>query len=261
MSIPPTVLVDLDGTICDTSGRAHLLDAKPRDWAAYSAACGSDEPIPAVLDVVEALQRSHEIILVTGRGVGARPQTEAWLKDHRIPWDSMWMREAGDNRRNPDLKKGIAEHLQQCGRTIKLAIDDHPGVATVYAELGIPTLLVTRPGADAGILVEVAEGLAGAGSQLPAAMAEALSLARDTFARKNDDYAKDGAWRSNFDAIAAQMSITAAEAADTLIAVKQARLQALNANGREPTNEAVVDTYLDRMVYAIIAYALLLDDA
>ncbi len=96
---------------------------------------------------------------------------------------------------------------------------------------------------------------------LPAPIAQAMLRIESTFARKNADYATDSSWRSNFDAIAAQMGFSAVSAADTLIAVKQARLTALALNGRGTVNEAIEDTYLDRMVYAVIAYALLMDDA
>ena len=98
---------------------------------------------------------------------------------------------------------------------------------------------------------------------LPAPIAQAMLKIESTFTRKNADYAKDTNWRSNFDSIAAQMGFSALTAADTFVAVKQARLQALTANGRvnATLNEAIEDTYLDRMVYGVIAYALLLDDA
>jgi uncharacterized HAD superfamily protein len=252
-----TVVVDLDGTLCDTSKRAHLLDKKPRDWEAYSNACGADEPITEVVDVVRSLFASRwDIVLVSGRGSGARAQTVAWLDKHDVPFNALYLRPDGDYRSNPELKRELI-----AGLDADLAIDDHPGVAKAYAELGVPTLIVARPNADQGILVEVAEGLSGKTAQLPGPVAEALSTARDTFARKNADYAKDDAWRSNFDAIASQMGFDAVAACDTLIAVKQARLQALKANDRDPSNEAVIDTYLDRMVYSIIAFALLLDEA
>lgn len=98
---------------------------------------------------------------------------------------------------------------------------------------------------------------------LPGPIAKAMLKIESTFARKNADYAKDTNWRSNFDAIADQMGFSALMAADTFVAVKQARLAALTANGRgnQTLNEAIEDTYLDRMVYGVIAYALLVDES
>lgn len=98
-------------------------------------------------------------------------------------------------------------------------------------------------------------------ADLPPPVQRAVDALIETFTRKSADYADDSNWRSNFDAVSRQMGFPAVVAADTLVAVKQARLQALSANGRPPANEALADTYLDRMVYATIAYALLLDEA
>lgn len=95
---------------------------------------------------------------------------------------------------------------------------------------------------------------------LPESIARAIQTIQDTFAKKNADYADKSSWRSNFDQVAKQMCFKdGVDSADTLIAVKQARLQALRANGTSPKNESLIDTYLDRMVYAVIAYALVLD--
>lgn len=75
---------------------------------------------------------------------------------------------------------------------------------------------------------------------------------------KRADYATDGDIFSNFREVAAQMGFASpVTAVDALIATKQARLKALTANGREPGNESVADTYLDRAVYSVIALALI----
>jgi hypothetical protein len=44
-----------------------------------------------------------------------------------------------------------------------------------------------------------------------------------------------------------------------MVTMKNGRL--MNLRGREATNEAVVDTYLDRAVYAILAYGLKMREA
>ena len=96
---------------------------------------------------------------------------------------------------------------------------------------------------------------------LPKSLKNIIITIVETFASKNADYAADAdGWRSNFDDIARQCGISATEAANTLIAVKQARLRALSSNGRAPANEAIEDTLLDRAVYAVIALALYQED-
>ncbi len=93
---------------------------------------------------------------------------------------------------------------------------------------------------------------------VPPSVTRALDRIRDTFRSKNADYADDkAAWSSNFDDVARQMAWNSPlEAAEALIAVKQARLRSMRANGRLPLNEAVDDTILDRAVYSVIALAL-----
>lgn len=75
---------------------------------------------------------------------------------------------------------------------------------------------------------------------------------------KRADYAVDGNPFSNFIESAAEAGLDSPiDSVNHLIAVKNSRLRALKANGREPNNESVVDTYLDRATYAVIAYAML----
>lgn len=96
-------------------------------------------------------------------------------------------------------------------------------------------------------------------SHLPDPVAAALDKIESMFASKNDDYTT-GSWSSNFQMSAQAMGCRPVDVADTLIAVKQARLAALRANGRPPKNESVIDTYVDRAVYAVIALSLLVEE-
>lgn len=94
---------------------------------------------------------------------------------------------------------------------------------------------------------------------LPTAIHRALGHITSTFAGKSKDYAADSDWQSNFKDIAQQLDIEPIDAVETLIAVKQARLRSLRVNGRTPQNESVLDTRLDRAVYAVIALAMALE--
>jgi hypothetical protein len=80
--------------------------------------------------------------------------------------------------------------------------------------------------------------------------------------KKRSDYAADSDWASNFRDVASNFGLpgfSAAESAYTLLLTKIARLRSLRLNGRmdDPTNESVLDTYLDLAVYAIIVFALI----
>lgn len=96
--------------------------------------------------------------------------------------------------------------------------------------------------------------------RIPEPVRRAIGMVADTFRRKNADYADGSSWRSNFADVARQMAFDDLDAAEVLIAVKQARLKSLRANGRTPQNESVADTVLDRAVYSVIALAIYLED-
>lgn len=73
--------------------------------------------------------------------------------------------------------------------------------------------------------------------------------------KKRADYAQDGSIFSNFEQAAFSAGTTVEQGIEYMIATKQARLIALRSNGREPQNESVQDTMLDRAVYCVIALA------
>lgn len=79
---------------------------------------------------------------------------------------------------------------------------------------------------------------------------------------KRADYASDDNMYLNFDRNAAMVGLegyTALEDCLTMVARKFGRIT--NLRGREPSNEAVVDSYLDLAVYSILAYGLALREA
>lgn len=79
--------------------------------------------------------------------------------------------------------------------------------------------------------------------------------------KKRADYAQDGSPFSNFVDSANALGLAGfgpAEAALFNVLQKAMRLKSLRANGRmdDPTNESVLDTFLDLAVYAVIVYAI-----
>lgn len=85
----------------------------------------------------------------------------------------------------------------------------------------------------------------------------------ETNRKKRSDYTVDpkGDPFWNFTQTANQVGTTPRMVVEMNIAQKQARLCALLTSGREPANEAVEDTIEDRAVYAVIALAMLQEDA
>jgi hypothetical protein len=74
--------------------------------------------------------------------------------------------------------------------------------------------------------------------------------------RKRADYATDNDIFSNFRGAGARTGLDAGKIVDVMLAIKEERMMALKANGRDPQNESVLDTLLDRAVYGVIGYAI-----
>src|SRR3546814_16300855 len=53
------VIFDLDGTICDPSGRLYHLDGE-KDWKSFHAAAGDDTPIDPIVQLVRMLFKAAE---------------------------------------------------------------------------------------------------------------------------------------------------------------------------------------------------------
>lgn len=80
--------------------------------------------------------------------------------------------------------------------------------------------------------------------------------------KKRADYATEQNIFRNFDYVqeATMLAVTAVEYADIMVTMKSGRIFNLREKGVAPSNEDLQDTYLDRAVYAILAYGLMLRD-
>ena len=87
---------------------------------------------------------------------------------------------------------------------------------------------------------------------------EAIERMRKVHASKKVDYSKESNIFSNFEIAAHFADVDIQTTFDTLIGIKQARLN--NLRDRNPVNESIEDTLLDRAVYATVAYAYYLMD-
>lgn len=132
------VLVDVDGTIADNSGRS------PFDWARV----GEDTPIQPIIDVVRALRSSgFRIIFVTGRMDVCREATYAWLHEHvfEAARPYLLMRRSGDFRADEIVKAEIYEDDIKPSFEVHMVIDDRRAVVEMWRGKGL-TCLQVAPG-------------------------------------------------------------------------------------------------------------------
>src|SRR5262249_34251853 len=59
--------IDLDGVLSDAASRQHYLEAPRRDWRAFFDACGDDPVIEEVKVLLDLLDVSLAIVLLTAR--------------------------------------------------------------------------------------------------------------------------------------------------------------------------------------------------
>ena len=131
-----TVVVDIDGTLADIGHRRHHIEGRRKKWGKFFKEMDRDLPIPEVAAKVRALSQDHTIILVTGRPDDYREVTELWLKQHKIPYQELYMRRAGDFRPDDIVKQEILDrHLKK--EEIKLVIEDTPRVIRMWRRNGL----------------------------------------------------------------------------------------------------------------------------
>ena len=81
------VVVDLDGTLCDSAHRVHLAQAA--QWDEFHSLLSLDKPFNDVRFLLDVLSLHGDISLIalTGRNESYRNQTYRWFNEHGIIFD------------------------------------------------------------------------------------------------------------------------------------------------------------------------------
>ncbi|MFI5999605.1 AAA family ATPase [Streptomyces sp. NPDC051366] len=130
-ALPPAVMCDIDGTLALTGDRS------PYDFSR----CEIDvlnEPVRYALDAFRRAD-GDTIVLLSGRGEENRPQTEAWLERHEVPYDELWMRPLGDTRRDDVVKAELFDAHVRHRFAVRVSLDDRDRVVAVWRRMGLPT--------------------------------------------------------------------------------------------------------------------------
>lgn len=133
-NLPEAIICDLDGTLALLNGR------DPYD----ASTCGNDavnEPIRDLVQV-EYDDGNKTILLVSGRQDKWRKQTEDWLDQHNIPYDSLFMRRTGDFRQDAVIKREIFEVEIRSKYNVSFILDDRTQVVDMWRSLGLTCLQV-----------------------------------------------------------------------------------------------------------------------
>jgi len=143
------IVVDLDGTVCDTAHRDHLAQAK--QWDEFHAAAKDDRPRADVAFFLSVLARRSvldEILLVacTGRNERYRQTTLEWLIKHDLAvFDTILMRPDGDRRPDVEVKPEMlrefielteSEYPWAGKREVAFILEDRDRVVETWRNLG-----------------------------------------------------------------------------------------------------------------------------
>jgi hypothetical protein len=138
----PAVIFDLDGVLSDAAGRQHFIEQGNRDWSAFFEACGDDPVIEEIARLLELLDSSLAVVLLTGRPLRVQPQTLAWLQRYGLRWDLLVMRERGDYAQVSSFKQRVVGDLRAHGFDLRLAFEDDPSNHAMYVAEGIPCVYI-----------------------------------------------------------------------------------------------------------------------
>ncbi|MBT2545375.1 AAA family ATPase [Streptomyces sp. ISL-44] len=130
-ALPAAVMCDIDGTL------ALIGDRGPYDFSR----CELDRLNEPVRHALDAFRRADGdvIVLLSGRSEEHRPQTESWLRRHRVPYDELWMRAAGDTRRDDVVKAELFDAHVRHRYAVRVSLDDRDRVVAVWRRMGLPT--------------------------------------------------------------------------------------------------------------------------
>ncbi|MCZ4124272.1 phosphatase domain-containing protein [Streptomyces sp. H39-S7] len=129
--LPDAVMCDIDGTLAVNQNR------NPYDFTR----CEQDGLNSSVRDALVAFRKANgdRIVLLSGRGEEFRPQTEAWLAAHDVPCDELWMRHAGDARRDDVVKAELFDAHVRHRFNVRVSMDDRDRVVAIWRRMGLPT--------------------------------------------------------------------------------------------------------------------------
>jgi phosphoglycolate phosphatase-like HAD superfamily hydrolase len=138
----PAVVFDIDGVLSDAAGRQHFLEEGRRDWSAFFEACSDDPVIEEIARLLELLDSSLRVVLLTGRPLRVQAQTLAWLRRYELRWDLLVMREHRDYSGVTDFKQRVVAELRAAGFDLRLAFEDDPSNHAMYVQAGVPCVYI-----------------------------------------------------------------------------------------------------------------------
>lgn len=123
------IIVDLDGSLCHMNGKRN-----PYDFDLVHLD-GVDNNVREYVWLQSKLGK--HIIILSGRDDSCYDQTERWLLDNMVPFDSLYMRNTGDQRKDSIIKEDIYNCHIKDDFNIHVVLDDREQVVDMWRSLGL----------------------------------------------------------------------------------------------------------------------------
>ncbi|HEX5533002.1 MAG TPA: HAD family acid phosphatase [Actinomycetales bacterium] len=127
-SLPPAVVLDLDGVLADTRHRMHLIERRPKDWDGFFTAAVHDPAHAEGLAIAKsAADQGRVVVYLSGRPERTRRDTVEWLRRQGAPSGELLLRRDDDRRPARMVKIG---HLRRLNERfdVQVLVDDDPEV-------------------------------------------------------------------------------------------------------------------------------------
>lgn len=131
-TLPKAVICDIDGTL------AHMVNRSPYDPTKYL----DDEVDDFIHWAFARLSENATRIIVSGRDVDYKADTEQWLANHGITYDFLYMRPYKDKRNDAIVKREIYETYIKGKYDVRCVLDDRNRVVKMWREQGLKCLQV-----------------------------------------------------------------------------------------------------------------------
>jgi hydroxymethylpyrimidine pyrophosphatase-like HAD family hydrolase len=134
------IIVDLDGTLCNTEHRQHYMNKDKKDWIGFYSEIPFDKPNHWCVELIKHMSKSYYIIFVTGRPLDYEDTTSKWLQKNGFGTFMICHRKSGDYRKDSIVKEEIYKNHIEERFDVLFCVDDRQQVVDMWRSLGLTCL-------------------------------------------------------------------------------------------------------------------------
>lgn len=134
-TLPHCCIIDIDGTLAEiVNGRS------PFDWSRVGEDAVQHHVKMIVNLYAQKKSPDNNVILFSGRGGLCAEITSDWLIKNEVSFHKLYMRKAGDNRKDSVVKREMFENHIRGKYFVDFVIDDRPQVLRMWVSLGLKVI-------------------------------------------------------------------------------------------------------------------------